>query len=71
MPIYEYACTKCNKIKEEWVKNCDVEVKCDCGGDTVRQFPTKTRVHYKALGFHKTDYDRHGRRGPHSDPHEG
>ena len=48
MPLFEYKCEKCGKETEEFVKNCDVEVKCPvCGEAMSRVYSGKI---YSATG---------------------
>jgi putative FmdB family regulatory protein len=56
MPIYEYKCTKCEKIFELFQKMNDEPLKkCDCGGKVMRVFHPPGIV-FKGSGFYTTDY---------------
>lgn len=59
MPIYEYECTKCNKINEiiqkfsdEPLKNCPI-----CGGE-LRKLISQSSFILKGNGWYVTDYAR-------------
>lgn len=57
MPIYEYECTKCNKIHEVIQKFSDDPLKnCpDCGGE-VRKLISPSTFILKGTGWYVTDY---------------
>lgn len=59
MPIYEYECTKCNKIHEVIQKFSDDPLKnCpDCGGE-VRKLISPSTFILKGTGWYVTDYAR-------------
>jgi putative FmdB family regulatory protein len=47
MPIYEYRCSKCDKIREEFVsiKQAEEKVMCECGAPAYRIIsPTNFRL---------------------------
>ncbi len=59
MPIYEYECTKCNKIHEviqkfsdEPLKNCPI-----CGGE-LKKLISQSSFVLKGAGWYVTDYAR-------------
>lgn len=35
MPLFEFKCEKCGKETEEFVKNCEVSVKCPVCGEVM------------------------------------
>lgn len=48
MPLFEFKCEKCGKKTEEFVKNCDIVVKCPaCGEKMSRVYSGKI---YSATG---------------------
>ncbi len=58
MPIYEYQCTKCHKVFEEWHKHIDEDVchPCpECHGEAERIVSNTTFV-LKGGGWYVTDY---------------
>lgn len=59
MPIYEYECTKCNKIHEVIQKFSDDPLKnCpDCGGE-IRKLISPSTFILKGTGWYVTDYAR-------------
>lgn len=61
MPIYEYRCTACNRITEEWVRNFDVadEQPCEHCGKPARRIMSHTSFQLKGGGWYVTDYGSH------------
>ena len=59
MPIYDYKCTKCDKILEVEQKPSDLPLNfCpSCGGELRRIFHP-VGVVFKGSGFHVTDYKK-------------
>ena len=58
MPIYEYRCTKCNKVFEEWHRHIDDDLRhpCpDCQGIAERIVSNSTFM-LKGGGWYVTDY---------------
>ena len=57
MPVYEYECTKCNKITEAWQKFSDkpLETCRHCSGKLHRIISQST-FHLKGTGWYATDY---------------
>ncbi|MCF8039512.1 MAG: zinc ribbon domain-containing protein [Desulfohalobiaceae bacterium] len=57
MPIYEYSCSNCSHIFEEWQKDfADREVECpDCGAASKRLI-SNTAFILKGSGWYVTDY---------------
>lgn len=57
MPIYEYECSSCGKVFEEWNKSFDdVESPCSCG-KTARRIVSNTAFVLKGSGWYVTDYN--------------
>jgi putative FmdB family regulatory protein len=57
MPVYEYECTKCNRITEAWQKFSDkpLETCRHCSGKLHRIISQST-FHLKGTGWYATDY---------------
>lgn len=56
MPIYEFKCNQCNKIKEVIILGDEEEPKkCECGGD-LKKLVSHSSFHLKGTGWYKTDY---------------
>ena len=56
MPIYEFKCKKCDKIKEVLVLGSDKEPKkCECGGE-LEKLVSHSSFHLKGTGWYQTDY---------------
>ena len=58
MPIYEYRCTKCDKVFEEWHRHIDDDLShpCpDCQG-TAERLVSNTSFVLKGGGWYVTDY---------------
>lgn len=61
MPIYEYRCTACGNLFEEWVKHFDSpehEPCPKCGGDAAR-IVSNTSFVLKGGGWYVTEYGSH------------
>jgi putative FmdB family regulatory protein len=60
MPTYEYECSKCGEIFEEFQSiNAEPLKKCtkeDCDGDVKRLFSAGAGFLFKGSGFYITDY---------------
>ncbi len=61
MPVYEYACTKCEHRFEQRRKVTDPPAsKCpECRGRVKRVF-APVGIIFKGSGFHVNDYGKHG-----------
>lgn len=60
VPIYEYRCTKCGNLFEEWTKSFDSpeEETCpECGGNAVRVV-SRTTFKLVGSGWFATDYGK-------------
>ena len=58
MPIYEYRCTRCNVIFEEWLRHVDDAATCECPsckGKAKRIMSNATFV-LKGGGWYATEY---------------
>lgn len=60
MPIYEYECSKCNKIFEELQSFSDKDItKCPhCKGGKVKKLISLSSFQLKGDGWYSTDYAR-------------
>lgn len=61
MPIYEYRCTRCNRVFEEWVKDfhCPEHEPCPhCGADSVHII-SHTSFILKGEGWYATESRKH------------
>lgn len=58
MPIYEYACKKCDHKFETIQKmNDELLVKCpECGEDSLKKLVSAAAFHLKGSGWYKTDF---------------
>jgi len=58
MPIYEYACTKCeHKLETIQKMNDEPLVKCPaCGEDSLKKLISAAAFHLKGSGWYKTDF---------------
>lgn len=56
MPVYEYRCTRCHHLFEEFHRVGESPGPCPiCGGPAQRVF-TSVGLIFKGSGFHTTDY---------------
>ncbi|MBE9563208.1 MAG: zinc ribbon domain-containing protein [Proteobacteria bacterium] len=58
MPIYEYACTKCeHKFETIQKMNDEPLVKCpECEQDSLKKLVSAAAFHLKGTGWYKTDF---------------
>jgi len=64
MPIYEYRCSDCEQIFEEWQKGFeDKEVVCPVCGHKAKRIISHTAFVLKGTGWYVTDYCRGGAHG--------
>lgn len=57
MPIYEYKCSKCDRINEVWQKLSDQALsKCEVCGGAVKKIISQNTFHLKGSGWYVTDY---------------
>jgi putative FmdB family regulatory protein len=57
MPIYEYECGQCGKIKEEIQKFSDKPLtRCDHCSGRLHKLVSHTSFHLKGTGWYVTDY---------------
>jgi putative FmdB family regulatory protein len=70
MPVYEYRCSKCEKVFEKMQKFADEPLTThpDCGGP-VERLISAPGLHFKGSGWYITDYARSGS-GPKKDKSE-
>jgi len=61
MPVYEYRCSKCEKVFEKLQKFADEPLTThpDCGGP-VERLISAPGLHFKGSGWYITDYARSG-----------
>lgn len=61
MPIYEYRCTACNRISEEWVRSFDASdtETCPHCGQVSQRIMSHTSFQLKGGGWYVTDYGSH------------
>ncbi|HEY2843335.1 MAG TPA: FmdB family zinc ribbon protein [Bryobacteraceae bacterium] len=61
MPVYEYRCSKCDKVFEKMQKFADepLTIHEDCGG-AVERLISAPGLHFKGSGWYITDYARSG-----------
>ena len=64
MPIYEYRCSDCEQIFEEWQKGFeDKDVACPVCGHKAKRIISNTAFVLKGTGWYVTDYCRGGAHG--------
>lgn len=58
MPIYEYRCTKCNKVFEEWHRHVDDDLRHTCSEcqGIAERIVSNTSFLLKGGGWYVTDY---------------
>ena len=57
MPIYEYECTSCGHVFEEWQKSYeDNDVSCPLCGSPSKRLISNTAFILKGSGWYVTDY---------------
>jgi len=57
MPIYEYECKKCGRIKEAWQTFSDKPLKtCEHCSGRLHKFISQSTFHLKGTGWYVTDY---------------
>ncbi|MFC1813094.1 FmdB family zinc ribbon protein [Thermodesulfobacteriota bacterium] len=57
MPIYEYECTKCHRIKEVLQKFSDKPItKCEHCSGKLHKLISQSSFHLKGTGWYVTDY---------------
>lgn len=58
MPIYEYQCSKCQKVTEVWQKVSDPAPKTckHCGGKKLKKIVSQTAFQLKGSGWYKDLY---------------
>ena len=57
MPIYEYECTKCGRVKEAWQKFSDKPLKsCEHCSGKLHKLISQSAFHLKGTGWYVTDY---------------
>ncbi len=67
MPIYEYECTSCGEIVEEWQKFSDPPLeRCKRCGGKMKKLISQSTFHLKGTGWYVTDYARKQEKRPES-----
>lgn len=62
MPIYQYRCSKCDKVIEALQKVHDKPLsKCENCGGKLQRIIAPVGIIFKGSGFHVTDYGRAGK----------
>jgi putative FmdB family regulatory protein len=61
MPRYDYACTKCGKAHNDYIKRVS-EPAPDCCEQPMEQVFSPVPIHFKGTGFYVTDYGKGGGR---------
>ena len=57
MPIYEYECTKCGRVKEAWQKFSDKPlISCEHCSGKLHKLISQSAFHLKGTGWYATDY---------------
>ena len=57
MPVYEYQCTECGKIKEAFQKISDSPLKtCSHCNGNLKKLISQSTFHLKGSGWYVTDY---------------
>ena len=57
MPIYEYECTKCEKLTEAWQKISDLPLtECSLCTGKMKKVMSQNSFHLKGSGWYVTDY---------------
>lgn len=52
---YDFKCTNCNHIEEQWVDSCDSFVTCLECGDTAQRVISAIRTHFVGHGWPDKD----------------
>ena len=64
MPIYQYRCPTCGKIKEVLQASTEpTEQICEGCGSRAERIISPVGIIFKGKGFHVTDYGKNGRKG--------
>jgi len=57
MPIFEYQCTKCNSVQEEFLNRDEhPEIVCSTCGAAAQRIMSSPNHKYVGYGFYATDY---------------
>ncbi len=59
MPIYEYRCTECQQVFEEWIKQVEADTAqhaCPICRGTAKRIMSNTSFALKGTGWYTTDY---------------
>ncbi len=58
MPIYEYCCTKCKHVFEEWIKHFDAleDIHCPLCNSVAQRIVSNTSFILKGGGWYVTEY---------------
>jgi len=59
MPLYEFECTNCGKIIEDFVKIGTIKIKCSCGGSAKKIMSSSSFI-LKGNGWAKDGYSKDG-----------
>lgn len=63
MPIYEFECEKCGKVKEHYTSSHkgNGKLTCDCGG-SLKKIISQSSFILKGSGWYATDYANKGKK---------
>jgi putative FmdB family regulatory protein len=67
MPIYEYRCSECHQVFEEWVKHAENETArhaCPICKGAAKRMISNTSFSLKGTGWYATEYGSHKIRDP-------
>ncbi len=77
MPVFDYQCENCGKIKEHFLKEAVPAVACDCGKMAKRLFtlgrmaPPETPIWSKSMGVSPEQIPEMNKVYPHHEYHKG
>lgn len=58
MPLFDFKCEQCHKLKENVLTEAtETELRCECGGFLIKQFP-HSNFQLKGGGWYKDSYNK-------------